>query len=101
MKISLRWMATAGGFLFLLAFLSSFAVMNHLKVFQGDNAQAGLTGESQEDIEIIDISEGSGVTPGEQAEKFGRGFGEANQRHRQLRRTDSFEYRQLRDTDSF
>src|SRR4030042_6331520 len=62
MITSLRWMAIAGGFLFLVAFLSSFAVMNHLKTYKVEDSDAGLVGESQEDIEVIDIS----VTPGEQ-----------------------------------
>src|SRR4030042_576149 len=75
MITSLRWMAVAGGFLFLLAFLSSFAIKNHLKIYQGDTVETGLTGESQEDIEVIDITEGSevgqtedlSIAPGEQA----------------------------------
>src|SRR4030042_7167194 len=61
MIISLRWIAIAGGFLFLVAFLSSFAVMNHLKVYKVEDSGTGLVGESQEDIEVIDITEGSEV----------------------------------------
>ena len=61
MKISMRWMAVGGGLLFLVAFLSSFAVMNHLKVFKGEVAGTEIAGESQEDIEVIDVNEVSGA----------------------------------------
>ena len=57
MKTSLRWMAATGGFLFMIAFLSSFALMNHLKVYKGNETDAGLVGEGQENIEVIDVAE--------------------------------------------
>jgi len=66
MIISIRWMAIAGGFLFLIAFLSSFAVMNNLKIYKGENSGEGLVRESQESIETIDIS----VTPAEQDTEY-------------------------------
>jgi outer membrane protein assembly factor BamB len=74
MIVSLRLIAIAGGLLFLVAFLSSFAVMDHLRMYRAEDSGAGLVQESQEDIKVIDISEGTGevktvdtsVTRGEQ-----------------------------------
>jgi outer membrane protein assembly factor BamB len=72
--ISIRWIAVTGCFLFLIAFLSSFAVMNYLKIYKAEDTDAGLAGETREDIEVIDVTEDSvedktvdiNVTPGEQ-----------------------------------
>jgi outer membrane protein assembly factor BamB len=66
MKISFRWMAAGGGLIFLLAFLSSFAVTNHLKLYTSEDTGAGLTNESQEDIEVINIGESPDINkPGD------------------------------------
>lgn len=61
MKTSLRWMAVGGSLLFLVAFLSSFAVMDHLRVYMGEGAGTEITDEIQEDIEVINVPEVSGT----------------------------------------
>ncbi len=61
MKTSIRWMAAGGGLLFLIAFLSSFAVMNHLKAFKGEVAGTETGSENQEDIEVINVDEVPGA----------------------------------------
>jgi len=57
MKTSLRWMAAGGGLLFLIAFLSSFAVMDYLKLYKGGETGAAGAGANQESIEVINVTE--------------------------------------------
>ena len=59
--ITLRWIAATGGFLFLIAFLSSFAVVNHLKIYKTGDTGESTVAKSQEEIEVIDVTEGSEV----------------------------------------
>ena len=54
--VTLRWIAATGGFLFLIAFLSSFAVINHLKTYKIDDTSISKVPENEEGIEVIDVA---------------------------------------------
>lgn len=54
--VTLRWVAVAGGFIFLIAFLSSFAVINHLKTYKIDDSSISKVAESEEGIEVIEVA---------------------------------------------
>ena len=58
--VTLQWVAATGGFLFLIAFLSSFAVVNHLKTYKIGDAGESTVAKSAEGIEVIDVKEGIG-----------------------------------------
>lgn len=58
--LSQRWIAGTGSILFLVAFVSSFAVRDHLENFQGEVTDIVGVVESQEneEIEIVEVTEG-------------------------------------------
>jgi outer membrane protein assembly factor BamB len=55
---SQRWIMIAGGAILLLAFLASFAVNDHLKLYQASAEGGGDTSAQDESIEVIAITEG-------------------------------------------
>jgi outer membrane protein assembly factor BamB len=59
--LSQRWIIGAGGFLFLVAFLSSFAVRDHLGDYIAEASDTGEVIQSPEDegIEVVEVTESS------------------------------------------
>ncbi len=59
--LSQRWIIGVGGILFLVAFLSSFAVRNHLGDYMAEATDTGEVIQSPEDegIEIVEVTESS------------------------------------------
>jgi outer membrane protein assembly factor BamB len=60
---TLRWIGIAGGVLFIISFLSSFAVTNHLNLYKIGDAAVNAITQTEESIEVIDVTE---VKEGEQ-----------------------------------
>jgi outer membrane protein assembly factor BamB len=59
MKTSLRWIAAGGGLLFLIAFLSSFAIRDQLKLYKTGDTGSAIADENQQNIEVINVTEAS------------------------------------------
>ena len=59
--LSQRWITATGGVLFLIAFLSSFAVRDHIGYYQAEAVdQAGdVKSQDIEEIQVIEVTEGS------------------------------------------
>ncbi len=98
--LSQRWIVGAGGFLFLVAFLSSFAVRDHLGEYITEASDVDEVVQSPEDegIEVVEITESSAEdqvtaepvdrgeqtaeSPGEQEEEISRETEETDEQSR-------------------
>ncbi len=56
--LSQRWIMIAGGAILLLAFMASFAVNDHLKLYQASGGGEGAPPAEDQSIEVITITEG-------------------------------------------